>query len=76
MAKAGMKGNPPVVNIAPAPSDAKRQGEFHINDIRNTIERLNSQMAKAAKVGIAVEVTAGTGDDGVARVAFVSASRA
>lgn len=75
MAKAGLTGNPPVVAIAPAPTDAKRQGDFWVNDIKSTIDRLNTQIAKAGSVGIAIELNVGTNKEGLAAVELVSATR-
>ena len=70
MTKAGMGSSPPIINIKPAPTDSKRQGEFWVNDIRSTIGQLNGQIAKASSVGIKV-VVALDGDG----VRLVSAER-
>lgn len=70
-AQAGIKGSPPVVGIAPAPSDSKRKGEFYVNDIQSTLGLLNTQLGKAAKVGIQVSLAVGA--DGT--VSLVKAAR-
>lgn len=74
-ANSGMKGSPPVISIASAPSDAKRQGEFYVNDVRTTINQLNNQIAKAASVGISIEIDVGVDQSGVTELRLTSAER-
>lgn len=75
MADAGMKGAKPVINITAAPDDAKRKGEFWVNDIRSDIGRLNTLLGKAASVGIKVTLEVQVATDGSPRIALTSAVR-
>lgn len=75
MAKAGIKGYIPIISIAPAPTDAKRIGAAYISDVASTLDLLNVQLGKCAKVGIAVELKLEVSDDGVPHINLVSAVR-
>jgi hypothetical protein len=72
--KAGLSGNPPVINIRPKPMDTKREGEFYVNDIKSTIALLNLQVLKAAKVGIKINFDL-LDEDGVVKIALHGATR-
>lgn len=76
MAKAGIKGYIPLINVAPAPTDAKRVGALYVNDVVSTLNLLNTQIGKCAKVGIAVELKLEVDAEGATHVNLVSATRA
>jgi len=75
MAKAGLKASVPVVKIEAAPTDAKRQGDFYVNDIKSSIALINTQIAKACRVGIAIELNVGVNADGQENIELISATR-
>lgn len=75
MPDVGMKTGKPVISVAPAPTDAKRKGEFFVSDIRSDIGRLNTVLGKAASVGIKVTLEIQVAPDGSPRIALISAVR-